>query len=107
MNRIPIYDGLCGISQYKFSEWLMFAVPALPMFTVSFFIEICHCHIPTVSHYLGTIIPRNWQTLKLELEFIKLNPIAVLLDLRNRYAQSPLKTIDLGPLTKKTNSLNL
>jgi hypothetical protein len=41
------------------------------------------------------------------LEFIKLNPIPVLLGLRNWYAQSPLKTIDLGPLTKKSNSLNL
>jgi hypothetical protein len=42
-----------------------------------------------------------------ELEFIKLNPIAFLLDLRNWYAHSPLKTTDLGPFTKKSNSLNL
>jgi hypothetical protein len=42
-----------------------------------------------------------------ELEFIKLNPKAVLLDLRTWYAPSSLKTIGLGPLTKKSNSLNL
>jgi hypothetical protein len=42
-----------------------------------------------------------------ELEFTKISSIAVLLDLRNWFAQSPMKTIDLGPLTKKSNSLNL
>jgi hypothetical protein len=38
-----------------------------------------------------------------ELKFVKLNPIAVLLDLQNRYSQSPLKTIDLCPLTKEVS----
>jgi hypothetical protein len=43
-----------------------------------------------------------------ELKFIKPKPIAIgFTKLICTLVQSPLKTIDLGPLTKKSNSLNL
>jgi hypothetical protein len=89
----------------------IFARVVIPCNPCFHFIQSCQLIIPFYhSRFsLRDIIPgdNGFNFITPELEFIKLNPIAVLLDLRNLYAQTPLKTIDLDPLTKQSNSLHL